>query len=175
MATTIGERNDYSVGTTWLYNKGGIYLQHVWRGKRTAPNLRSKIVELAMTHSATTVLIEEASLGLAMLQDFWQNTPAGMVKPIGRKPLLDKLDRMHMQSTRFENGDVHLPKEAPWLADYLNELLGFPASRHDDQVDSTSQALAWWFEWKSRAITSFVGPILFRIARPDFLGPSGDW
>jgi hypothetical protein len=38
---------------------------------------------------------------------------------------------------------VHVPKEAPWLDDYLRELTGFPNSRHDDQVDSTTQALAW--------------------------------
>jgi hypothetical protein len=40
-------------------------------------------------------------------------------------------------------GQVLLPADAPWLATYLQELLGFPTARHDDQVDSTSQALAW--------------------------------
>jgi hypothetical protein len=29
------------------------------------------------------------------------------------------------------------------LADYLREMTIFPAGRHDDQVDSTAQALAW--------------------------------
>ena len=46
-------------------------------------------------------------------------------------------------SPTIENGFVFLPEEAPWLAEYLAELLAFPAGRHDDQVDSTSQALAW--------------------------------
>ena len=32
-------------------------------------------------------------------------------------------------------------KDAPWLAEWLDELLAFPNGRHDDQVDSTSQAL----------------------------------
>jgi len=36
---------------------------------------------------------------------------------------------------------VMLPKSAPWLAGYISELLSFPASKHDDQVDSTTQAL----------------------------------
>jgi len=36
-----------------------------------------------------------------------------------------------------------LPENAPWLAIYLTELLGFPNAPHDDQVDSTSQALNW--------------------------------
>ena len=55
----------------------------------------------------------------------------------------DKAMRMHAQSARFEAGAVYLPKEAPWLGDLLSELLAFPAGRHDDQVDSISQALEW--------------------------------
>jgi phage terminase large subunit-like protein len=38
---------------------------------------------------------------------------------------------------------VHFPKEAAWLADYINELTSFPQGKFDDQVDSTAQALAW--------------------------------
>ena len=33
------------------------------------------------------------------------------------------------------------PKQAPWLDEYVREITGFPGTRHDDQVDSTSQAL----------------------------------
>jgi predicted phage terminase large subunit-like protein len=50
--------------------------------------------------------------------------------------------RLHAQTAVIENGFVFLPEEAPWLADYLSELTTFPAGRHDDQVDSTAQALA---------------------------------
>jgi predicted phage terminase large subunit-like protein len=35
------------------------------------------------------------------------------------------------------------PKDAPWLADYLKELAAFPGGKHDDQVDSTTQALEY--------------------------------
>jgi predicted phage terminase large subunit-like protein len=37
---------------------------------------------------------------------------------------------------------VLLPKDAPWLAEFVSELLSFPG-RHDDQVDALSQGLAW--------------------------------
>ena len=33
------------------------------------------------------------------------------------------------------------PADADWAADYLRELTLFPNGRHDDQVDSSSQAL----------------------------------
>ncbi len=55
----------------------------------------------------------------------------------------DKIMRLHAQTATIENGFVWLPREAPWLAEYLRELTLFPAGRHDDQVDSTAQALAW--------------------------------
>jgi hypothetical protein len=48
---------------------------------------------------------------------------------------------MAIQSAKFENGQVFLPKEAPWLPDLEDELFAFPNGRHDDQVDSISQAL----------------------------------
>ena len=38
---------------------------------------------------------------------------------------------------------MHLPANAPWLDDFLLELLAFPHGKHDDQVDSTSQFLKW--------------------------------
>jgi phage terminase large subunit-like protein len=49
--------------------------------------------------------------------------------------------RLHAQTAAFENGQVLLPTRASWLADYVTELTSFPGSRHDDQVDSTTQAL----------------------------------
>jgi len=33
-------------------------------------------------------------------------------------------------------GKVYLPKNKPWLTDFLGELLTFPAAKHDDQVDA---------------------------------------
>ena len=44
----------------------------------------------------------------------------------------------------IENGFVHLPEAAPWLAPYLAELTTFPNGKDDDQVDSTAQMLDWF-------------------------------
>jgi hypothetical protein len=59
------------------------------------------------------------------------------------KPQHDKRIRMSIQSRKFEDGTVLLPKQAPWLAELEAELFAFPHTRHDDQVDSISQALAY--------------------------------
>jgi hypothetical protein len=60
------------------------------------------------------------------------------------QPQTDKVMRMHAQTAMIENGFVHLPDAAPWLAQYLHELTVFPHGKHDDQVDSTAQLLDWY-------------------------------
>jgi predicted phage terminase large subunit-like protein len=45
---------------------------------------------------------------------------------------------MDTASLGFEQGTVYLPREAPWLGDFLHELLRFPDADFDDQVDSVS-------------------------------------
>jgi phage terminase large subunit-like protein len=57
---------------------------------------------------------------------------------------MEKLARMQTRAVMFETGKILLPREAISLATYLEELLGFPNRRHEDQVDSTSQALEWF-------------------------------
>jgi predicted phage terminase large subunit-like protein len=53
----------------------------------------------------------------------------------------NKRARMSVQSAKFESAQVRFPKSASWLEALEGELFAFPGSRHDDQVDSISQAL----------------------------------
>src|SRR5262245_25299408 len=143
VAMMTGDANDYSVCTTWWIIKSDYYLVDVFRGRLQYPDLRRKVANLAATHGATTVLIENAGPGMALLQGLSRNLPQGLPRPQGRKPEGSKADRMVAQSAKIEAGHVHLPKEAVWLDTLLHELLAFPTGRHDDQVDSVSQFLQW--------------------------------
>ncbi len=64
--------------------------------------------------------------------------------------------RMHSVTSTIENGFVHLPDKALWLGEYLHEVASFPRAKYDDQVDSTSQALAWI---KEQSMNSGLGYI----------------
>ena len=55
--------------------------------------------------------------------------------------------RLTAQAAQFHAGVVHFREDAPWLDELMAELLGFPGVRHDDQVDSISQALAF-ISWR---------------------------
>ena len=52
------------------------------------------------------------------------------------QPDCEKIMGMHAQTAMIENGFVHIPETAPWLAEYLHEMSVFPKGKHDDQVDS---------------------------------------
>lgn len=85
-------------------------------------------------------MIEDKASATQLIQ---QLVEAGLSKVTRYAPDTDKIMRLHAQTATIENGFVHLPRKAHWLAEYLHELTVFPNGRHDDQVDSTSQALAW--------------------------------
>jgi predicted phage terminase large subunit-like protein len=160
IATMVGTQNDYSVCTTWIIYKNDFYLADVFRARLPYPDLRRKVIELATRHGANRVLIEDAGPGMNLLQDLNLEMPLGMTRPIGVKPEGSKQDRVAAQSAKIEAGQVHLPKDAPWLHDFLNELLGFPNSRHDDQVDSVSQFLCWVQQDMRLNRVPMAGPII---------------
>ena len=139
-ANKLTDGSDFSVCTTWGVHGKRLYLLHVLRDRMDFPTLRTKAITHRQDYNAQTVLIEDKASGTQLLQELMSsnNYWAKGIEPEGAK-----LMRMHGQTVLFENGAVLLPTEAAWLADYVRELLGFPNTKHDDQVDSTSQALAW--------------------------------
>jgi predicted phage terminase large subunit-like protein len=139
-ASTLGVASDYSVGTVWGSAGLNYYLLDVVREKAEAPDLRRRIVELDERWQADISIIEDGDVGRAITQELRRSTT---LAPLLRHPRFDKRARLEIQSSRFEAGQVYLPKDAPWLGVYIDELLAFPAGKHDDQVDSTSQALDW--------------------------------
>lgn len=139
-ASTLGEASDYSVGTVWGLKGSEIYLLDVIRGRFEVPQLRRQIEATTQRYAAHAVLIEETDIGRAIAQEM---RLTGAVRPILWQPRFDKEARLLAQAPKFEAGQVLLPRDAPWLAEYVSELLAFPNGAHDDQVDSTSQALHW--------------------------------
>ena len=165
VATTTNEANDYSVCTTWLVRKKVYYLLHVLRDRFEHPALKRKIVSMARDHGANRVLIEKAGIGLPLIQALRQDSARDVPNPIGIKPDGDKLMRMEAQTAKIEAGQVFLPKDAPWLGDFLDELLAFPKGRHDDQVDSVSQFLKWASE-RQHSTFAGGGAILIELEEP---------
>jgi predicted phage terminase large subunit-like protein len=134
------ELADYSVCTTWGVKNRNFYLLHVLRQKLNYPELKRAVAAQAAHFAADVILIEDRASGTQLIQEL---VAEGLTRVKKIVPEMHKVMRLHAQTGAIENGFVHLPRTAPWLDDYLLELMTFPKSRHDDQVDSTSQALAF--------------------------------
>ncbi|HEV1992952.1 MAG TPA: phage terminase large subunit, partial [Candidatus Acidoferrum sp.] len=115
-------------------------LLDVFRERLNYPDLRRAAKKLAERYDANTILIEDKASGTQLIQELQHEGMFG-VTPYEPPPGTDKIMRLHSQTAMFENGFVLLPRTAPWLPDYLHELTGFPGTKHDDQIDSTTQAL----------------------------------
>jgi len=140
-ANKLTDDSDYSVCTTWGCSGGRTYLLDVFRDRVDFPTLCRVAISLQQAHCASTVLIEDKASGIQLLQELRSR---GMFVVKGIEPDADKITRMQGQSVLIENGAVLLPTKAPWLTEFVRELTAFPRGRHDDQVDSTSQALCWF-------------------------------
>jgi predicted phage terminase large subunit-like protein len=139
-ANKVSELADYSVCTTWGVKKRNYYLLNVFRQKLNYPELKRAVVAQAKALGATSVLIEDRASGTQLIQELRNDSGCSVMQVT---PLGDKIMRLNAQTAKIENGRVHLPRSAPWLETYMQEILTFPRCRYDDQVDSTSQALEW--------------------------------
>ena len=111
------------------------------RRRMEYPELKRAVREQCEGFEASVVLIEDKASGTRLIQELIHE---GLHAVTRYQPQADKIMRMHAQTAMIENGFVHLPKEAGWLAEYLHELTVFPKGRHDDQVDATAQMLDWF-------------------------------
>jgi hypothetical protein len=91
--------------------------------------------------NTNVVLIEDKASGTQLIQELIVDGCHAITR---YKPEGDKTMRLHAQTATIENGFVHIPEAAPWLAEYLHEMTVFPKGKHDDQVDSTAQFLDWF-------------------------------
>ena len=78
-----------------------------------------------------------------MIDDIRHGVHANISNPIAYVPVADKVTRMMLQSAKIEAGQIHLPRRAPWLGDFHDEVLQFPHGRNDDIVDALAQFLDW--------------------------------
>ncbi|WP_267389245.1 phage terminase large subunit [Sphingomonas sp. GC_Shp_3] len=161
-ASKNGLLNDWSVCITARLVKNEVFVLNVWRRKVEFPDLRRAAISLAQHHSANIMLIEDQASGTQLYQTLLNESPRGVPQPIARKPEADKKTRLAGVSAMIEGGQLLLPTEASWLAEFKQELLAFPSGRHDDQVDALSQLLIWAGQrqrWDDQPIGG--APILF--------------
>jgi predicted phage terminase large subunit-like protein len=145
-ALSSSQLADYSACVVLLARGETIYILDVVRARLEYPDLKRAVLQQhnRWRHVASNyaLLIEKKGSGLSLIQDLHRER----IYAIAVDPDGDKIMRMAAQTAPIEAGAVHVPTHAPWLDEFKKEVLSFPFSKHDDQIDALSQALQRAFE-----------------------------
>ena len=118
-----------------VYLDAGIHMKAEW------PDVRKVIVSTMHSETGTQVGIEEAIHGLAAIQELRRMPEISGVSLRGIRVDKDKQSRAMPWAARAEGGKVRLVAGA-WNRQFIDEVVGFPSSPHDDYVDAASGAVA---------------------------------
>lgn len=161
-ATSDKTINDPSANSTWGVFKPNddtpmsVMLIDCWSEHMRYPELRKRVIdeyesvygdenEFGHGKRVDLILVEDKSAGISLIQDLDR---AGL--PVrGYNPgNADKTQRLNLVAPIIARGRVYLPESTvkpgfprDWVEPFLNQVCSFPDSRHDDYVDTTSQAL----------------------------------
>jgi predicted phage terminase large subunit-like protein len=136
---STGKGADFTVmGTAGIDRNDNLYLLDIKRGKWSSFDIAEKILDNADEHKTQRNGIEQGQLS-AMIEPILNKRMAERKKYINVTPLKpgrqNKVARAMTIHARMEQGKVFLPRNAPWVQDFLAELMKFPNGRNDDQVD----------------------------------------
>lgn len=158
------ERNDFSVFEHWgLGNDGYLYLIDMIRGKWESDELKKRCVafwqKAKHIHglSCRKLMVEDKASGTGLIQQIRKSTkPLIPVMAIQRNT--DKLTRFMDVQGYIESGYVKLPKDAPWLNDFLAECEGLQSDfkTHDDQIDPMIDAIDQMLDHKRPSLKDWV-------------------
>jgi predicted phage terminase large subunit-like protein len=171
-AGKAGLKSDYTAIVVCGFTDKDLHVLHASRGHWTVMDMQHHIEALSQQFGVGLVIIEDTASGSGLLQLLKER--AG-VNAIGRHPSGDKETRLLRHQGRFEAGRIFIPKEAPWRAEFVGELLAFPNGRYDDQFDALLQALDWLVANESYLNMSYNPPIVFRLGPFDLRGGRDEW
>ena len=144
LAVAVEEENDYTVGLTGgVDHKGDIYIVDLVRGKWRSHEIVEKIIAQHKRWKARITGIEASHVELAVgpyldKRRREDKIPGLLIERLkhGRR---DKLARARAVQGRLQQGKVYVPVDKAFTMPLIEEMLRFPAGKHDDQVD----AMAW--------------------------------
>lgn len=93
------------------------------------PKARAKVVENKANGPAIVSLLQKEIPGI-----------------IPYEPKGGKEERAIAATPYFEAGNVMLPRNAPWVQEFVEQLVGFPSGKFKDMVDATVQGIDYLME-----------------------------
>ncbi len=149
-AQKTGQQNDYTVFLCAGTDGNNVYVLDLVRDRLEAPDLIDTAKQFWKRHQPNRIsnparfigfFIEDKVSGTGLIQTLRRETNIP-VMPVSRDR--DKVSRVNDILPHVRAGRLYVPEHAPWVRDYIAELVSFsPAMTHlhDDQVDPTCDAI----------------------------------
>ncbi len=142
------ERSDPTVAEAFArHPNGNVFLLKELRIREEFVGMKKKVkdfcYEIQATYGKITALIENKGNGEALISSLKHEVTFPIIS-MEPKALGDKEFRFDRCTPVFEAGQFFVPsdpEDKTWVDEYIDELVTFPASKNDDRVDATSQAL----------------------------------
>lgn len=161
--------NDYSAWTVGeLLPDYRLVIREVSRARMQFPDLPTTIEAVAARYNRDDklrgVIIEDKASGISALQTLQQAAPdwlRGLLIPF--MPAGSKEYRAHQAAVWARLGCILIPEpsvDAPWLADFEDELFKFPLVAHDDQVDSFDQLVLYLELFLAEGLRARTGAVV---------------
>lgn len=132
--------SDFVAGQVWGRKGGDHYLLKRIKKRMSFTESLNMIRSVSSSYpEAKRIIVEKRANGGAIIETL--NKEIGGI--IAYQPKDSKVQRALAITPYFEAGNIYLPDESidPNIEDYVAELLLFPNSDHDDEVDATTQYL----------------------------------
>jgi len=103
-------------------------------------HIKKKVTQFGNLRT-TRIRIEGKGPGISLVQSLKKDPNYRMLRVYQDNiPHVDKEARAHATAGFIERGDV-LFADAPWNAEYFEQMCAFPNAKHDDMVDCTTAAI----------------------------------
>jgi predicted phage terminase large subunit-like protein len=146
-AYTEKQENDYSAMTVWgvFLNDNdvpNVILMNAWKDRLELNDLVNKIAKTAKKFKVDHMLVENKATGISIAQELrriysYEDFSLQLIDP-GRQ---DKIARAYSVQPVLAEGIIHAPLAFSWADMVISECASFPKGKHDDIVDTVTQAL----------------------------------
>jgi len=130
---------DFTVHVVFgLDHLNNLYLLDVWRGQKSSDVWVEALCDLIQKYRPLAWAEENGQIksGIGPFLTKRMSERRVYVNRESFPTRGDKAVRARSIQGRMALDGLYYPKKAPWVADWLAELLTFPASKHDDQCDA---------------------------------------
>tara|TARA_R110000868_G_C10972986_1_gene771145 strand:+ start:35485 stop:36960 length:1476 start_codon:yes stop_codon:yes gene_type:complete len=112
-----------------------IYVLDVYNKRKEYHETKQNLILFASNFPMVNdIIIEDASTGQVLITELKRESKFG-IRAVTTKGLSKEI-RARNETGQMANGNIYFPKNAPWLAEFKNQLLMFPNGKHDDMVDA---------------------------------------